>query len=744
MPLPRSRPQNPSPAPRMHTSMRRAAARPDPAPRLIGPGIVRFRDPAHATEPLAPFPAFVEEPRDQGPAPGVTSLKPRFRDRGSVREVTIDLPESADFYGTGEVAGPLRRNGWKATLWNSDSFAYTERTPSIYQSQPFVLGVRADGSAFGVICCSTWRCRVHLSSSGTQITFRVGGTYEGDSTGRRPGHRVGIRPPSPAVVVIERSSAAEVVKALAHLTGRMALPPLWALGYHQCRWSYNPDERVLKLARDFREKKMPCDVIWMDIDYMDGFRCFTFDKEQFPDPKGLNQKLHEMGFHTVWMIDPGLKVDPEYGVFAAGLKGDHYIKTPAGENYTGKVWPGECHFPDFTRARTRAWWATLYKDYMATGIDGVWNDMNEPAVFDVPGKTMPDDNRHEADAELGGPGPHAAYHNIYGLQMVRASREGIQSANPDKRPFVLTRANFLGGHRYAATWTGDNVSDWTHLRWSISMILNLGLTGQPLAGPDIGGFNGNATPELFARWMGIGSLLPFSRAHSIKESVDHEPWSFGPEVERTCRLALERRYRLLPYLYSLAEEAAQSGLPIARPVFFADPTDPSLRAIDDQFLLGRDLLVRCHVEPGARPAPAARPALEGWRPFEPASESDANLPELFARPGAIIPMGPPRQFVGEKPLDPVTLICCPDRDGVAEGVMYEDAGEGYGYRSGEFLRSTYHCRVHAGGANADVTLKAAEGSMPRPSREVRVIVLLPDGKIATGSGHDGKTVHAHA
>lgn len=725
-------------------ALTKAAPRFDTDPRRVGDRIVQFRDPAHKAEPLTPFPALIEELRDQGSGRGITPVRPRFRDRGSIREITIDLQESVDFYGTGEVAGPLRRNGRQATLWNSDSFAYSDKTPSIYQSQPFVLGVRADGTAFGVICRTTWRCKIDLASSGMQIVFRVGGTYRGDSTGRKPAHRGGIRPPSPAIVVIERNSAEEVVKALAELTGTMSLPPLWALGYHQCRWSYNPDSRVLKLAQDFREKKMPCDVIWMDIDYMDGFRCFTFDKEQFPNPRKLNDQLHALGFHTVWMIDPGLKIDPDYSVFAAGLKGDHYVKTAAGENYSGKVWPGPCHFPDFTRARTRQWWAGLYKDYMATGIDGVWNDMNEPAVFDVPGKTMPDDNHHDADAELGGPGPHAAYHNIYGLQMVRASREGIQAANPDKRPFVLTRANFLGGHRYAATWTGDNVSDWTHLRWSISMILNLGLTGQPLAGPDMGGFMGNATPELFGRWAGIASLLPFSRGHSVKESVDHEPWSFGAEVESICRLALERRYRLLPYLYTLAREASISGLPIARPMFFADPTDPSLRGVDDQFLLGRDVLVRCHVLPGARPATDTRPLPDGWRAFEPASATSTELPDLFVRPGAIVPMGPSKQFIAEKPLDPLTLVICPDEHGVAEGELYEDAGEGFGYRKGEYLKTTYHCRVHAGGKNADVTIKSHEGSMPRPSREVQVIVLLPEGAVAKGSGHDGKTIHAHA
>lgn len=709
----------------------RGSWRTDCVPTLLGDRIVQFRDPAHAAEPIQPFPAFVAEPKPLGPGPGVTPLRPRFRDRPEAREIEIPVSGRVDYYGTGEVAGPLRRNRKRATLWNTDSFAYSERTESVYQAQPFLMGVREDGSAFGVIVRTTWRCRIDADADAIRV--RVGGTYRGI--------RGGIRPESPAVVVIERASPREVVEALASLTGTIPMPPRWALGYHQCRWSYNPESRVREVARDFREKKIPCDVIWFDIDYMDGFRCFTFDKAQFPDPAKLNADLHAMGFSTVWMIDPGLKVDPEYRPCAEGLAAGHFVRDARGNVYTGKVWPGDCHFPDYTNAKVRSWWAGLYKDYMATGIDGVWNDMNEPAVFDVPGKTMPEDNRHHADPELGGPGPHARYHNIYGMQMVRASREGIAAANPDKRTFILTRANFLGGHRYAATWTGDNVSDWTHLRWSISMILNLGLSGQALAGPDIGGFMGDATPQMFARWLGIGALLPFSRAHSVKGSKDHEPWSFGEDAERACRLALTRRYRLMPYLYTLAHAAHKTGLPIARPVFFADPRDQRLRGIDDAFLLGDDLHVECRVTPSGAESPSPLP--EGaWRAFEPA-EQHHDLPTLRLRPGAIVPMGPAMQHTKEKPLDPLTLVVNPDRDGVASGVLYEDAGEGHAFEKGEYLISRYQAHTHAGGKNLVVRLASSEGSMPRPNRHLRVEVLLPDGRTAVGEGHDGKDITVH-
>jgi alpha-glucosidase len=303
--------------------------------------------------------------------------------------------------------------------------------------------------------------------------------------------------------------------------------------------------------------------------------------------------------------------------------------------------------------------------------------------------------------------------------MVRASREGIQAVNPDKRPFVLTRSNFLGGHRYAATWTGDNASDWDHLRWSIPMALNLGLSGQPFVGPDIGGFAGDADGHLFARWMGIGALLPFARGHSIKGSRDHEPWSFGPRCERVCRLALERRYRLLPYLYTLFREASQTGMPVVRPLFFADPTDPALRGADDAFLLGDDVLVRSRTSftgIWGAPMPAGR-----WVPFEPASNTDRELPDLFIREGAVVPLGPVMQYVGEKPLDPLTLVINPDAGGCASGLLYEDAGDGFGFERGEYRLTRFTATTSAKGVAIEQTI--LDGGWPSPQREIRTLTV---------------------
>lgn len=682
---------------------------------MVAPRIARFKDPLLGARALRPFPAYLTQPTAKAPLDPTWELRPFFS--MFARDAVIDLPVDVGthFYGTGEQAGNLLRNGTRKHCWNYDRYGYDDKSQSLYQSHPFVLGLRSDGTAFGVICETTRRCEIDLSRAG-RIRFRTLDCGPADS---------------PALLIIERDHPADVVKALADLTGKMPMPPQWALGYQQCRWSYESEEKAREIAKGFRDRKMPCDVLWFDIDYMHKFECFTFDEKAFPNPKKLNADLHAMGFKTVWMIDPGLHVDDTYKSYADGKSQRHFITTPSGQDFQGTVWPGPCAFPDFTNARTRDWWASLYKDFMATGIDGVWNDMNEPAVFHAQDKTMPTDNLHHADTNLGGPAEHALYHNIYGMQMVRASREGIQRVNPAKRPFVLTRANFLGGQRYAATWTGDNTSDWRHLRWSIPMALNLGLSGQPFVGPDIGGFIDNADAEMFARWMGIGALLPFARGHSIKESVPHEPWAFGETCEAACRAALQRRYRLLPYLYTLFREAATTGMPIVRPLYFADPTDPRLRGIDNAFLLGRDVLVRAdlHCSSHTKNAMDAQPAPvpSGWQRIDhhldaPRSHdvAAALLPELYLREGAILPLGPTIEFVGQRPLDPLTLLVALNKNNQATGTLYEDAGDGHDHEKGLFRLTTFHAKHDGSTLHLD---EHAEGKLPKPTRAVQVVAV---------------------
>ncbi|NDV62806.1 DUF5110 domain-containing protein [Puniceicoccales bacterium CK1056] len=675
---------------------------------MVGEGIAWFL-PEGVDEGNLPSLALEALPVEIGPLPDDWSLVPSFSSVDGNFQTILNLPPGTDLYGTGEVTGPLRRNDTVITLWNTDNWGYhRDDGKRLYQSHPWVMGMREDGSSFGVIFDSTWRAS--LETHDTKIVF----TSEG---------------PPFQVLVIDQDSPQAVMESLASLTGHMPLPPPWALGYHQCKYSYFPDQRVREIADEFRERELPCDVIWMDIDYMDGFRIFTFDESRFPDPAGTNGYLHEKGFKSIWMIDPGVKAEPGYSVFDTGTAADVWVRGTEGtEPFIGEVWPGPCVFPDFTIPSARDWWAGLYTDFLATGIDGVWNDMNEPAVFDGPDGTMPVDALHRGGDALP-PGPHLRYHNVYGMLMVRASFEGILAARPQKRPFVLSRANFLGGHRYAATWTGDNRAIWEHLKMSVPMSLNLGLSGQPFNGPDIGGFSGGPDPVLYGHWIALGAFYPFSRAHADNHSPGNEPWMFGSDIERVAQTALFRRYRLLPYIYTAMEEASRTGMPVMQPLFFADPSDPHLRDEQEAFLFGEDLLVV--------PLWAKSPDLpEGnWRVIQLLDgdrERDAYQPVVRIRPGAIVPLGPVVQSTEGYAPDSLTLVVSLDESGRADGTLYEDDGDGFAYREGVFLRSIFEAQTN--GDTVTVKLGFRHGALPDSSREVWVR-LITDKGVYSASGN---------
>lgn len=685
------------------------------ASRLIAPDVARFVAEGTDESALPPSFSLIAAPGDLGPVPAGWQDTPQFTVGKKRFSAFVPISSGTSLYGTGETAGPLERNGRVTVTWNSDNPSYGERTKSLYQTHPWVLAVRADGTAFGVLADTSYRATIDLRGG---IRF----TTEGR--------------PFP-VYVIEADSPQQVVARLADLTGKMALPALWTLGYQQCRWSYYPDARVREIADNFRSRHIPCDVIWLDIHYMDGYRIFTFDPARFPDPKGLNDYLHAKNFKTVWMIDPGVKKEAGYFVYDQGIAGDHFVKTKKGEVFIGSVWPGPCAFPDFTRPETRAWWGTLYEKYLATGIDGVWNDMNEPSVFTTATRTMPVTNLHRGGGDLP-PGDHALYHNVYGMLMARSTQEAVARINPDKRPFVLTRSNYIGGQRYAATWTGDNVASWAHLRYSIAMVLNFGLSGQPFSGPDIGGFSGKGTPEMFARWMGVGAFFPFSRGHAAQGNIDKEPWAFGERVEQSTRVSLQRRYRLLPYFYTVFREASVTGLPVMRPLFFADPKDPALRNEVGAFLVGADLMVVGQVAEDNSHRPALPQGI--WRPFSLLGESpaaDVNHPDLRIRGGAIIPAGRLVESTAEKMLDPLTLLVSLDADGKASGVLYEDAGDGYGYRDGEYLLTQYKASLSGGVVTVEVF--ATEGKMARPDRKV-VVEVITDKGVVKGEGTEKEPI----
>lgn len=625
------------------------------------------------------------------------------------------FPAGTSFYGTGEVAGPLERTGRTVTLWNTDCAPYDEDT-TLYQSHPWVLALLPDGRARGLLADSGRRGTIAIEPEEVRLAFEEPGFELWQLDGAHP---------------------ADVLRTLTALVGRPALPPLWALGYHQCRWSYTSADELRTLAAEFRRRGIPCDALWLDIDAMDRFRVFTSDPATFPDLGALTAELREQGFRTVSILDPGVAIDSELA--AEGQDAGVFVQGPDGRPAQGKVWPGECWYPDFVAPRARDWWKGHVRAFVArTGLDGLWTDMNEPSVFDVPSRTLPEDCVHAPAAEQAVEGTsHAVWHNRYGDGMVAATHAGLREAYPDRRPFVLTRAGHLGTARLAAAWTGDNRSSWRDLGWSIPMVLNLGLSGQPFAGPDAAGFFDDPDVELYARWFALAAFLPFFRGHAEKNTRRKEPWALGARTERRARMAIERRMRLLPTLYTLFREASESGLPVARPLWFADPVDPALRAIDDAFLLGDALLVAPIVQAGGHERSVRLPGPPGsWFPFpdgaapieavETLARSPLGTIPLFARSGSVLFETEPRPSTAA-PARLLVVHAFLDGAERASGRLYEDAGDGHGHEHGEFRDARFEFRVGPGGIEVD---EHAEGTFEPPT-DRRLFLVRHGGRLLT-------------
>ena len=657
----------------------------------------------------SPSPIFIRELAPQGPVSSLWKLRPVFSTEEGKSVVRIKVDADADLYGGGEVWGPLRRNGKTIEFWNVDTPCYgVDDGTHLYQSHPWVLGLRSDGTSFGIIADNTWQAWM---TTDTEVVFRSMG-------------------PAFRMVIIEKNSPQEVMQELVNLTGTMEMPPLWSLGYQQCRYSYHPDTRVKEIADTLRYHKIPSDVIWMDIHYMDQYKIFTFHPQEFSQPKALNDYLHSKNFKSVYMIDPGVKVQKGYWVDDQLMENGYAVRDEEGNAYVGKVWPGDCHFPDFTRPEVRSWWSTLYPPFMAQGVDGIWNDMNEPAVFEGPRSSMPIMNMHQGGDGLR-PDVHLRYHNVYGLNMVRASRQGLLLANPTKRPFILSRSNFLGGHRYAATWTGDNYSNWEQFMASIPMSITLGLSGQPFNGPDMGGFCGDSNGKLVANWTAVGVYFPFVRNHCIDGGRAQEPWAFDQECLDVCRTAINRRYRLMPYVYTLFQEASKDGMPVMRPVFMADTKDKSLRAEEKAFMLGGDMIII------PRWAGDANLPAGDWDILPLEDKDDGFQPYLAQRPGSIIPMANLYQNTVEMKTDSLTLLVNPDSEGRAEGRLYEDAGDGFDYQQGQFAE--YKLQASTEGKQLTVSLRQVDGKAASKQRTLRLGIVC-DGKVTYSPWTKGSSV----
>jgi len=594
------------------------------------------------------------------------------------------LPIDEHIYALGDKTGPLDRRGGTFVDWNTDAYGFAPSSDPIYKSIPFFIGVNSQGQAYGLFIDNSWRV--------------------GFDFGHRDAGAIEISAPDGPIdyYVIAGPSIREVVRRYTDLTGRPPMPPEWALGYQQSRWGYKSDSEIRGIADHLRSDHVPADVIWMDIDYQDRERPFTVNRATFPDLKKLNADMNAKGIRLVAITDLHVAYLPNqgYAPFDTGMAGHHFVRKADGSLYVAPVWPGPSVFPDFTRAATREWWGGLYKDFIADGFSGFWNDMNEPAVFETPTKTMPLDNIHriESDDFTARDATHSEIHNVFGMQNTRGTFDGMARLRPGVRPFVMTRASYAGGQRYAVTWTGDNSSTWDHLRLCVEQLGNLGLSGFAYSGCDVGGFIGGASPELLTRWYELAAFTPVFRNHSANDAPRAEPWVDGPDHLAIRRRFIEERYRLMPYFYALAEQNARTGDPLMRPLFYDYPD--ALKLDCDQaltFAVGPDLVVASPARPESpRPQAICLPA-GGWYDYwtgAPVTEHKLTIaPKLdavpvFVRAGTILARQPLVESTMEAPQGPLSLDVYPGPD--CRGDLYFDDGTSV---SGPSLRQTIQCTV---------------------------------------------------
>lgn len=611
------------------------------------------------------------------------------------------LQKGERFIGLGEKTGNLDRAGTGYTNWNNDNFGYSISADPLYSTIPFYIGIH-DHINYGIFLDNTYQSDFNFGASNNR--FSSFGAVGGEMN----------------YYFIYRTQLKDIITDYTALTGRMQMPPLWSIGYQQNRYSYYPDAEVMRIARTLREKKIPADGITLDIHYMDKYKLFTWDKKRFPDPVKMNQDLEKLGFKTTVIVDPGIKVEDGYAAHEDGIAKNIFVKYPDGENYTAQVWPGWCNFPDFTSTKGRDWWENKIKILANAGVDGIWNDMNEIASW---GNKMPNNVLFNYDGE---PTTTLQAHNVYGMQMARSSFEGAK-ASFARRPFILTRAGYAGLQRYTAIWTGDNRSEDNHMIAGIRLLNSLGLSGVAFTGMDIGGFTGNPTIPLYARWIQIGAFTPYFRNHTAVNTKSSEPWTFGEEVTEIARNFIGLRYKLLPYIYSNFYEATQDGLPVMRSLAIDYAFDSHIydTRYQNEYLFGSSLLVLPY-ESEHQFGEAYFPAGNWYNLFSGELQkgneekvlklSYSKLP-VYVKESSIIPMQSLIQTTAEQPKDTLYLNIYKG-DISNHFVYYEDDGESYKYEQGDFYKRV----MQYDAANKTIRLESAEGSLASKFKHIKLIM----------------------
>jgi alpha-glucosidase len=611
------------------------------------------------------------------------------------------------FIGLGEKTGPLDRHGNGYTNWNTDAFGYKIDQDPIYSSVPFYIGIH-DNITYGIFLDNTFQTDFNFGASNDRFS----------SFSARNGEM--------NYYFIYNTTIADIIKSYTYLTGRMKMPPLWSLGYQQNRYSYYPDIEVLRIAETLREKKIPADGITLDIHYMDRYQLFTWDKDRFPNPLQMTNKLKEMGFKTTVIVDPGIKIEPGAAAYEKGLKEDVYIKYSDGKNYAGQVWPGWCNFTDFTSKKGRNFWRSQMKFFSDYGVSGIWNDMNEIATW---GQKIPSNVLFDFE---GRKGTILEAHNVYGSLMARTSYEGAKAAT-NQRPFVLTRAGYAGMQRYTAIWTGDNRSEDSHMLAGVRLLNSLGLSGVPFTGMDIGGFTGNPSQALYARWIQLGAFFPYFRNHTAINTKSSEPWTFGEEVTEISRNYISLRYKLMPYIYSTFYEATQTGMPIVRSLAIDNTFDNNIYKTDfeNQFLFGPSLLV-IPIESGKDLAKIYLPA-GNWYDLYSDNKSEGGKEKLielvpqqlpvYVKESSIIPMQTLVQSTAIAPSD--TLLLHIYKGNLPNTyTYYEDDGISYNYENGDF----YKRNISYNPNKNELVFEKADGKLSSKFKYIALILHGFDGE----------------
>lgn len=612
------------------------------------------------------------------------------------------LQDGERFIGLGEKTGPLDRRGSGYVNWNTDNFGYGSGADPLYCSIPFYIGVH-HGLSYGIFLDNSHKTFFNFGASNNRFSSFAADTGEMN------------------YYFMFSPTVAGIIRQYTHLTGRMEMPPLWSIGYQQCRYSYYPDKEVLNVAETFRVKDIPADAIVLDIHYMEKYKIFTWSKKDFPDPKGLLEKLSAQGFEVVVMCDPGIKTEEGYEAYDDGVKKDVFIKYPDGSLYNGQVWPGWCVFPDFTKPEARSWWMDHFKSYVELGVQGFWNDMNEIATW---GNMLPE------NIEMNFEGLGATMRrgrNIYALLMARSTYEGTKKLMGNKRPFNLTRSGFSGIQRYAAVWTGDNVAYDEHMMLGIRIVNSMGLSGIAFAGYDVGGFVGNADSKLFARWMSIGAFSPFFRGHSMINSRDAEPWTYGEEVEVISRNYIKFRYQLMPYLYSVFHEAMETGMAVQRSLAIDYTHDHKIYdgQYQHQYMFGPSILV-APVESHKDFTKVYLPKADCWYSvyngarYESGTEMIVECPlhrlPVFVKGGAILAMHAAKNNTTEK--NEVLQLHVYAGSTNNEFNLYEDDGSTFDYQKNAFARRT----IRYSPKDREIVLAKTQGTYTSQYKRIKLIV----------------------